>query len=50
MTVAVEQRYAGHARQVGLLASQLPAAAYMNRYVVVVDHDVDPADLAHVLD
>jgi UbiD family decarboxylase len=49
VAVAVEQRYAGHARQVGLLASQLPAAAYMNRYVVVVDHDIDPADLDQVV-
>lgn len=49
VAVAIEQRYAGHARQVGLLASQLPAAAYMNRYVVVVDHDIDPADLDQVV-
>ncbi|GIF19012.1 4-hydroxy-3-polyprenylbenzoate decarboxylase [Actinoplanes tereljensis] len=43
--VAIEQKYAGHARQVGHLTAQLPAAAYMNRYVVVVDADIDPADL-----
>ncbi|GAA2630015.1 UbiD family decarboxylase [Paractinoplanes durhamensis] len=43
--VAIEQKYAGHARQVGHLTAQLPAAAYMNRYVVVVDQDIDPADL-----
>jgi UbiD family decarboxylase len=49
VAVAIEQRYAGHARQVGILASQLPAAAYMNRYVVVVDHDIDPADLDQVI-
>jgi len=49
IAVALEQRYAGHARQVGYLASQLPAAAYMNRYVVVVDHDIDPANLEEVI-
>jgi 4-hydroxy-3-polyprenylbenzoate decarboxylase len=49
ITVAIEQRYAGHARQVGYLASQLPAAAYMNRYVVVVDQDIDPANLEEVI-
>jgi UbiD family decarboxylase len=49
VAVALEQRYAGHARQVGFLASQLPAAAYMNRYVVVVDDDIDPSDLEQVI-
>lgn len=49
VAVAIEQRYPGHARQVGTLAAQLPAAAYMNRYVVVVDHDIDPADLDEVI-
>jgi UbiD family decarboxylase len=49
VAVALEQRYAGHARQVGVLASQLPAAAYMNRYVVVVDDDIDPSDLDQVI-
>jgi UbiD family decarboxylase len=49
IAVSLEQRYAGHARQVGYLASQLPAAAYMNRYVVVVDHDIDPSDLDQVI-
>jgi UbiD family decarboxylase len=49
VAVAVQQRYAGHARQVGYLAAQCPAAAYMNRYVVVVDDDIDPADLEQVV-
>lgn len=49
VAVSVEQRYPGHVRQVGLLAQQCPAAAYMNRYVVVVDDDVDPADLEQVV-
>jgi 4-hydroxy-3-polyprenylbenzoate decarboxylase len=49
IAVSVEQRYAGHARQVGYLAAQCPAAAYMNRFVVVVDDDIDPADLSQVI-
>ncbi|MEJ3744416.1 UbiD family decarboxylase [Actinomycetes bacterium KLBMP 9797] len=49
IAVAIEQRHAGHARQVGYLAAQLPAAAYMNRYVVVVDDDIDPANLEQVV-
>lgn len=49
IVVSIEQRYAGHSRQVGQLASQTPAAAYMNRYVVVVDDDIDAADLGEVV-
>ncbi|MFJ7216063.1 UbiD family decarboxylase [Amycolatopsis sp. NPDC098790] len=49
VAVSVKQRYAGHARQVAYLTAQFPAAAYMNRYVVVVDDDIDPADLDQVI-
>jgi 3-polyprenyl-4-hydroxybenzoate decarboxylase len=49
IAVAVEQRYCGHAKQVGFLTSQVHAAAYMNRFVVVVDHDVDPTSLDDVI-
>jgi len=49
VVVSIEQRYAGHSKQVGHLAAQCPAAAYMNRYVVVVDDDIDPADLGEVV-
>lgn len=49
IAVSVEQRYAGHSRQVGYLTAQCPAAAYMNRFVVVVDDDIDPSDLDQVI-
>ncbi|MQA09354.1 MAG: UbiD family decarboxylase [Pseudonocardiaceae bacterium] len=49
IVVSIEHRFAGHARQVGHLAAQLPAAAYMNRFVVVVDDDIDPRDLGEVV-
>lgn len=49
LAVAVDQQYAGHARQAGILTSQLPAAAYMNKFVVVVDADVDPRSLNDVV-
>jgi UbiD family decarboxylase len=49
IAVSLSQRYPGHARQVAYLAAQCPAAAYMNRYVVAVDDDVDPADLDQVI-
>ena len=42
LTVAIKQQYAGHAKQAGLIASQCHAGAYVNRFVVVVDDDIDP--------
>jgi UbiD family decarboxylase len=49
LIVSIEQRYPGHARQAAYLAAQLPNAAYMNRFTVVVDHDVNPRDLGEVM-
>ncbi|MFF3870946.1 UbiD family decarboxylase [Streptomyces sp. NPDC001978] len=49
LAVAIKQQYAGHARQAGYLAAQLPSAAYMNKFVVVVDADVDPRSLNDVI-
>ena len=42
--LAIRQRYPGHARQAGLIASQCRSGAYLGRYVVVVDDDVDIAN------
>lgn len=47
--VAIKQRYAGHARQAGHILSQCGVGAYMSRYSVVVDDDIDPADLQEVM-
>jgi 4-hydroxy-3-polyprenylbenzoate decarboxylase len=49
IAVAVHQQYAGHARQAAHLAAHLPAAAYMNKFVIVVDGDVDPRSLSDVM-
>jgi len=49
LTVAIKQMYAGHAKQAGLIASQCHAGAYANRFVVVVDEDIDPADMNRVV-
>lgn len=49
IVIAIEQRYPGHARQVGVLASQIRAAAYLARYIVVVDEDIDPMNLEDVV-
>ncbi|MGZ8490234.1 MAG: UbiD family decarboxylase, partial [Candidatus Binatia bacterium] len=47
--LAIKQRYPGHARQAGLIASQCQGAAYLGRYIVVVDDDIDAYDINDVL-
>ena len=47
--VSIKQRYAGHARQAGHILSQCGVGAYMSRYSVVVDEDIDPANLQEVI-
>ena len=49
ITLSIKQRYAGHARQAALLASQSTVGAYMGRYVIVVDEDIDPTNTSDVL-
>jgi UbiD family decarboxylase len=47
--VAIKQRYAGHAKQAGHILSQCGVGAYMSRYSVVVDEDIDPSNLQEVM-
>ena len=47
--VSIQQKYYGHSRQAGLLASQVPPAAYASRFTVVVDDDIDPSNLYDVI-
>jgi 4-hydroxy-3-polyprenylbenzoate decarboxylase len=47
--ISIKQRYPGHARQAMLVASQVHAGAYLGRYVVVVDEDIDPTNTFDVL-
>ena len=49
LTVSIKQMYGGHSKQAGLIASQCHAGAYANRFVVVVDDDIDPADMNRVI-
>ncbi|MGC8558900.1 MAG: UbiD family decarboxylase [Nitrososphaeria archaeon] len=49
VVVSIKQLYPGHATEVGYLASQVRSAAYMGKWVVVVDEDVDPYDIDDVL-
>lgn len=43
--VAIKQRYPGHAKQAGHIAAVCHATNYANKYIVVVDEDVDVANL-----
>ena len=49
LTVSIKQRYGGHSKQAGLLASQCYAGGYTNRWVIVVDDDIDPTNTNDVL-
>jgi 4-hydroxy-3-polyprenylbenzoate decarboxylase len=47
--VAIQQKYAGHAKQTGMATLGCAAAARNGRYVVVVDEDIDPTNMKEVL-
>lgn len=49
LAVSIKQRYPGHARQAGHVAALCGSAAYMGRYVFVVDDDIDVTDLSEVM-
>ncbi|MCY1550388.1 Phenolic acid decarboxylase subunit C [compost metagenome] len=47
--ISLEQKYAGHASQALVLASQVPGGAYISKWIIAVDEDVDPTDMNQVL-
>lgn len=47
--ISIKQRYAGHSRQAGHVLSQCGVGSYLGRYSVVVDEDIDPANLSEVM-
>ncbi|MDP2726156.1 MAG: UbiD family decarboxylase [Dehalococcoidia bacterium] len=49
VVVAIKQRYPGHAKQAAMTAAFCHGGAYLGRYVVVVDDDVDISDLNEVI-
>lgn len=49
VVVSMKQRYAGHAKQAAMLASQCRAGADTGRHVIVVDDDIDVWDINQVL-
>ena len=49
LAVSIKQRYAGHARQAGHVASMSRTGVDGNRWVIVTDEDVDVTDLNEVI-
>lgn len=49
VVVSIRQLYPGHASQVGMLVASIPESANLNKYVVVVDDDVNPYDMDDVM-
>lgn len=47
--VAIRQRYPGHSRQAGLVAANCHANAYLGRFTIVVDDDIEIANLHDVI-
>jgi UbiD family decarboxylase len=47
--VSINQMYPGHSKQVGAATASCHAGAYANRWVIVVDDDIDPTDTNEVL-
>ena len=45
--ISIQQLYSGHARQVGLIASQYPM--HMGAFTIIVEEDIDPSNLEQVL-
>jgi UbiD family decarboxylase len=47
--IAVKQRYGGHARQAAHIALGAREGAYLGRFIVLVDDDIDPSNMSDVL-
>ncbi len=47
--ISIKQQFAGHSRQAAMIASQCRSGAYIGRYTVVVDEDIDPSNLGDVI-
>jgi 4-hydroxy-3-polyprenylbenzoate decarboxylase len=47
--ISVKQRYGGHARQAAHIALGAREGGYLGRFIVLVDDDIDPANMADVL-
>lgn len=49
VVVSIKQRYHGHAQQAGMAVLGCRAGSYHGRFIIVVDEDIDPANLGEVI-
>jgi UbiD family decarboxylase len=49
IVISIRQSHPGHAKQAGLLAAVSSATNFQNRFVIVVDEDIDPSNISQVL-
>jgi len=49
MVVSLKQMFPGHVAQVLALAAQCPAAAYVIRWIIAVDDDINPSNFGEVM-
>ncbi len=49
LVISIAQQYAGHSKQAALVAAQCRAGAYLGRYIIVVEEDIDPYNTDEVL-
>ena len=49
LAVAIKQRYPGHAKQAGHIATMCHVGAYCGRYTILVDDDIDVSNLEEVI-
>ncbi len=47
--VSIRQAYAGHAAETAMAVAGTHAGTYRSRYIVIVDEDIDPSNIAQVL-
>ena len=47
--ISIKQMYIGHAKHVALASAGNRSLAYLCKWIVVVDHDIDPSDIRQVL-
>lgn len=47
--ISIKQMYIGHAKQVALTAAGNRSLAYLCKWIIIVDDDIDPSDIREVL-
>ena len=49
IVVSLKQMYAGHAQRAAMITAGWYGTAWMNRFIIIVDEDIDPSNIGEVL-